>query len=75
MLHSFYTGVENIFKRIALEIDGELPSGDYWHRQLLERMTEPGMSRPAVISAELSPFGRGTSGNFTTEPEVFLVNH
>ena len=22
MLHSFYTGVENIFKRVALEIDG-----------------------------------------------------
>ena len=27
MLHSFYTGIENIFKRVALEIDGDIPSG------------------------------------------------
>lgn len=27
MLHSFYTGIENIFKRIALEIDGTIPTG------------------------------------------------
>jgi hypothetical protein len=27
MLHSFYTGIENIFKRIAIEFDGELPKG------------------------------------------------
>ena len=27
-LHSFYTGVENIFKRVAVELDGEPVRGD-----------------------------------------------
>jgi hypothetical protein len=53
MLHSFYTGVENIFKRIALEIDGHLPSGDASHRDLLTLMAQPTPNRPAVISGEL----------------------
>ena len=53
MLHAFYNGVESIFKRIALEIDGELPHGEFWHRELLERMAQPGAARPAVISADL----------------------
>lgn len=34
-LHSFYSGIENSLKRIAIEIDGSVPSGDAWHRQLL----------------------------------------
>lgn len=33
-LHSFYSGIENSLKRIAVEIDGGVPSGDAWHRQL-----------------------------------------
>jgi hypothetical protein len=32
-LHSFYTGVENIFKRVAFELDGEPVRGDVWHRK------------------------------------------
>jgi hypothetical protein len=35
MLHSFYNGVENILKRIALEAGGTVPSGEFWHRDLL----------------------------------------
>jgi len=50
MLHSFYTGVENIFKRIAVECDGGAPRGAGWHRALLEAMTRPGPNRPPVIS-------------------------
>ena len=53
MLHSFYNGVESIFKRIALEVDGSLPHGDSWHKELLERMAQPGPARPSVISADL----------------------
>jgi len=53
MLHSFYTGIENIFKRVAVEIDGEPPTGDFWHRQLLDRMACPRRDRPAVISKAL----------------------
>ncbi len=49
-LHSFYTGVENIFKRIALALDGGPPGGEFWHRELLNSMALPSRSRPAVIS-------------------------
>jgi hypothetical protein len=41
LLHSFYTGVENIFKRVAVELDGEPVRGDSWHRELLLRMKSP----------------------------------
>ena len=50
MLHSFYTGVENIFKRVAVEIDGALPEGESWHRELLDAMTRPSTGRREVIS-------------------------
>ena len=50
-LQSFYTGIENIFRRIATYIDGALPTGEKWHTNLLERMSIllPEI-RPAVIS-------------------------
>ena len=50
VLQDFYNGVENIFKRIAGELNGGLPSGGNWHVQLLRDMTLdlPGL-RPAVI--------------------------
>lgn len=54
VLHSFYTGIENLFKRIAAEIDHSVPRGEYWHSELLERMTQPNPERPAVISESLS---------------------
>jgi ribonuclease HepT-like protein len=53
LLHSFYTGVENLFRRVAVEIDGVTPQGDAWHRRLLQQMTESGEARPEVVSAEL----------------------
>lgn len=53
MLHSFYTGIENIFKRIALEIDGNIPSGYASHSELLTAMTQSTANRPPVISDEL----------------------
>src|ERR1035441_2257514 len=34
LLHSFYTGVENIFKRVAVELDGEPVRGESWDREL-----------------------------------------
>lgn len=53
MLHSFYTGIENIFKRIALEIDGNIPSGFASHSELLLVMAQSAASRPPVISETL----------------------
>lgn len=50
-LHDFYNGVERIFERIAVRLDGDLPAGRNWHTLLLQRMREPfGSIRPAVIT-------------------------
>lgn len=59
MLHSFYTGVENIFKRVVIEIDGAPPQGGSWHRELLDRVTHLSAARPAVISTSLRETLRG----------------
>lgn len=53
MLHSFYNGIENIFKRTAVELDGVTPSGEYWHKELLDAMTQATSKRPPVLSAGL----------------------
>lgn len=50
MLHSFYNGVENIFKRIAAGIDHDVPSGATSHAALLTMMANPAPHRPSVIS-------------------------
>jgi hypothetical protein len=59
MLHSFYTGIENIFKRVAVEMDGGPPTGEIWHRRLLDSMTRPGTDRPAVIHSAFRDVLRG----------------
>ena len=53
LLHSFYNGIENIFKRIAIRIDGTLSSSDYWHHELLKQMRDSHRKRKAVISDSL----------------------
>ena len=52
-LHGIYTGIERIFEDIAKEIDQRLPTGDKWHRDLLDQMAVsiPNV-RKAVISEE-----------------------
>ena len=49
-LHALYSGIENIYRRIAIELDGGLPRGGDWHRQLLRSMTRPTEARPWAIS-------------------------
>lgn len=53
LLHSFYTGIENLFRRIAIETDGGIGKGDGWHRRLLLQMAKEGGDRLPVISADL----------------------
>jgi hypothetical protein len=49
-LHSFYTGIERILEDIAREIDGSIPTGQTWHRDLLVQMSVAVPSiRPIVI--------------------------
>ena len=52
-LHSFYTGVESIFKRIATDVDGFLPAGERWHSGLICAMSLATSKRQAVISEGL----------------------
>ena len=54
ILHDFYCGAEKMFRRIAARVDGDVPSGDGWHQQLLERMATPVSGvRPQVIGEEM----------------------
>lgn len=54
-LHDFYAGLERIFHQIATIIDGSLPTGREWHRDLLQQMQAdlPDL-RPPVLSSEVS---------------------
>ena len=52
-LHSLYSGIENFFRRVAVEIDGAMPRDESWHQTLLQSMAEATPARPRVISAEL----------------------
>ncbi len=52
-LQHFYTSLETTFKRIAKEIDGDLPEGEKWHFELLEQMTISIKDvRPALLNKE-----------------------
>src|SRR5437763_14273966 len=52
-LHSFYTGVESVFKRVTAELDGLPIEGEAWHRELVLRMKDATPNRPAALSAQL----------------------
>jgi hypothetical protein len=38
LLHSFYNGVENVLKRIAVHSGEQLPTSISWHSELLDRL-------------------------------------
>jgi hypothetical protein len=50
-LHDLYSGMERIFQQIAATVDGSVPSGRDWHRDLLRQMTVEVVNvRPPVLS-------------------------
>jgi len=50
-IHSFYSGLERVFEKIASAVDGSVPQGINWHQELLNQMAlEIPNVRPAVIS-------------------------
>lgn len=53
-LADIYRGIENIFLRIAREVDMHVPTGSRWHKNLLAQMTEKRPERPPVISENTS---------------------
>jgi hypothetical protein len=49
-LHGWYTGLETLLERIARQLDGEVPEGPRWHRELLGQLAVDVPSvRPAVL--------------------------
>ena len=53
-LADVYRGIENIFLRIAREVDMHVPTGSRWHKNLLAQMVEQRPERPPVISEDTS---------------------
>lgn len=52
-LHAYYCAVESALTRVARTIEGNLPSGSDWHRDLLRSMSlDLSDVRPAIISPE-----------------------
>ena len=51
-LAGVYEGIESVFKRIAREVDGDVPRDEQWHKNLLAQMKERRAVRPPVISHE-----------------------
>ena len=69
MLHSFYNGIENIFKRITLELGDPMPGSESWHKSLLDGMTQATANRKPVLSSEL----RGRLKEYMEFRHVFRV--
>lgn len=52
-LQSFYTGAEQALETIAIEMDGGLPQGANWYRELLRQMSAPLVGlRPPVLQPD-----------------------
>ena len=53
VLHSFYNGLENIFEIIAKNVDGNVPSGNKSHQELLHQMASENQTRNEIINENL----------------------
>jgi hypothetical protein len=54
-LHDLYSGLERIFQQIAATVDGCLPAGPEWHRELLQQMrVDLPKLCPPVMSDEIA---------------------
>ena len=49
----FYSGIERICERVAVTLDGDLPTGEQWHRALLYQMGQPRDNHPPLFSQDL----------------------
>jgi hypothetical protein len=53
-LQNLYTALEALLLRIAADLDGSVPAGDEWHRELLGQMTlEISGVRPLLLDSRL----------------------
>ena len=49
----FYSGVERICERVAVTLDGDLPTGEQWHPALLYQMGQPYNDHPPLFPQNL----------------------
>lgn len=68
IVHDFYTGLEHIFETLAPELNGGLPAGPSWHRNLLENMT---LDIPGVRPPLLQPDTAYALGEFLRFRHLF----
>lgn len=55
-LHGWYTALESALERVVRTLDGDVPRGERWHRDLLSQVTvEVQGVRPAVLPRALLP--------------------
>ena len=71
-MQSFYTGAGRIFYEIAKEVDGYLPTGADWHRQLLEQLST---DIPNVRQSALSEQARADLDEFRRFRHVVRSNY
>jgi len=43
MVHSFYNGIENVLKQVLRARGGALPSGESWHKELIQIASSSGI--------------------------------
>lgn len=55
VLHSYYSGLENIFKLIYKSFDEKPLSSNVWHSELLQEMFTQTEKHPQILSEELLP--------------------
>jgi len=49
VLHSIYNGMENILRQVLKEQNYELPTGTFWHRDLLDLAVRAEIISPSVF--------------------------
>ena len=52
LVHSFYNGIENILLLIIKDKDKELPNGQKWHQELLDKAFEETENRKNIFNKE-----------------------
>lgn len=52
LVHDAYSAAEKAVERLVEMVDGSVPSGSSFHRDLLRRAARPAEGRPAILSPE-----------------------
>ncbi len=54
-LHNYYTAMEKVLERILRVVDGAIPTGGSWHRELLDQAARPAPDlRPAIVDPDVA---------------------